>query len=68
MRFTTIRDLIVHIEPMIGDNADPAIVERLAYGIWGNAGPGEDIVIPDDLAQLYLEAEAVHEDLTNDHA
>ena len=66
MQLTTIRDLIIHIEPLLGSEADPAIVERLAYGIWGNAKPGEEIEIPEDLAQLYLEAEAVHEELSAD--
>jgi hypothetical protein len=62
--FTTIRDLTQHIEPLLGSEADPAIVERVAYGIWGDAKPGDDIEIPGDLAQLYLEAEAVHAELT----
>lgn len=62
--FTTIRDLIAHIEPLLGSEADPAIVERLAYGIWGDAAPGDEIEIPEDLADLYIQAESVHAELS----
>lgn len=60
MQLTTIRDLIIHIEPLLGSEADPAIVAILAECLWGDYRVGDEIAIPDDLAGLYLECERVH--------
>jgi hypothetical protein len=40
-------------------------VERLAYAIWGNSKPGDDFEVPEDLADLYIQAESVHAELSN---